>query len=81
MELSSRLPATAALSGRKVAPCARWIGGRLSLRKLQTGCKLFGVIYNIIFYVFVPCIVIQLCNVNQQNALFKLMFHFISAFQ
>jgi len=25
-------------------------------------------------YVFVPCIVIQLCNVNQQNALFKLMF-------
>jgi len=22
---------------------------------------------------FVPCIVMQLCNVNQQNALFKLM--------
>jgi hypothetical protein len=26
---------------------------------------------------FVPCIVIQLCNVNQQNALFKLMFNSI----
>jgi len=23
---------------------------------------------------FLPCIVIQLCNVNQQNELFKLMF-------
>jgi len=26
------------------------------------------------FMFFVPCIVIQLCNVNQQNALIKLMF-------
>jgi len=26
------------------------------------------------FTSFVPCIMIQLCNVNQQNALFKLMF-------
>jgi len=25
-------------------------------------------------FFFVPCIVIQLSNVNQQNALFKLMF-------
>jgi len=25
-------------------------------------------------YVFVPCIVIQLCDVNQQTAFFKLLF-------
>jgi len=30
-------------------------------------------------YVFVPCIVIQLCNVKQQNTLFKLMFYFSSS--
>ena len=27
-----------------------------------------------LFRFFVMCIVIQLCNVNQQNALFELMF-------
>jgi len=26
------------------------------------------------FMFIVPCVVIQLCNVNQHNALFKLMF-------
>jgi len=30
-------------------------------------------------YIFVLCIVKQLCNVNQQNALFKLMFQFSSS--
>ena len=30
---------------------------------------------------FVPCIVLQLCDVNQQNALLKLMLQFISSFK
>jgi hypothetical protein len=35
------------------------------------------VIYSILVFVFfVPCIVIQLCNANQQKALFKLLFQF-----
>ena len=34
----------------------------------------FFMISSIRAYVFAPCIVIQLCNVNQQNAFFKLIF-------
>ena len=34
---------------------------------------------DMVFMFFVPCIVIQLCNVDQQNALFKLMFQFNSS--
>jgi len=34
---------------------------------------------NLCFYVFVPCIVIQLCNVNQKMHIFKLMFYFNSS--
>ena len=44
------------------------------LRRVEQHCGKLHRMGKLYFYVFVPCIVTQLCNVNQQNALYKLKF-------
>ena len=58
----------------------RFFSTKLIINSCATNQVVLTVRELLDFMFFVLCIVIQLCNVNQQNALFKLMFSFNSSF-